>query len=203
MSELGRYVLNQVRSLTHSDKRPVIQDIHDRGTKVTLNFSVGDQKVSVTASDLFLASLSPVVEKTLTLPRQQFLAALTKEVVSGIREDLIRQRVEIDFSQPVSDEVLQDAKQLAEEIVRDKKAQFITNLGYLVSCGTPIFVYQVLKFIIPLMERNNITVSDKMRDALKNPQEYLNPYYIALNYDNQVDNISRQESSEDMYNEVF
>lgn len=115
----------------------------------------------------------------------------------GMPECLAHEKVDLDFSQPLSAEDIADAKEIAEKIVHDKMAPFITNVDYVRSCGTPLFAYQVLKNLIPLMEQNNFTITMTMRDALNNPQEYFNPYYVAKRDDEMVDLLSSSYPPDD------
>lgn len=178
MNKLGTYILGQLQELAPVTKRPVLESIEDKGYKVILKFSINNEPVTVSVNDLYLAKLSEGLTASLHAPRNKFIRSLHKEISASLREDLDQNSKSIDFFSPISEELMNQAKQLAGDFLSNPNMYMNTNIEYMLSLGSPVFIFNTIKIIVDIMRQKNMVVPNSFLNAIRDPEHYLNPDVI-------------------------
>lgn len=189
LENIFAYIEEQLRNQdVFYPKDVILGHIQDDGLNLMFTFADKDGYVSVTMPDKLIVDQDRDLEEEMLTDRVKFVKILRDFITDCLeklknhdRKTFIKPiRGDIDFSEPVCPEVELRLRELAMDLVKDQ-SHFYTyiNVEYLNSLGSPVYVYNLIKFLIPVARAKGLRIPQSVMSSLSDPQYYLNPHYIT------------------------
>lgn len=195
--DLFSYIEQQLRDLgVMYPKDLLLGKIEDDGLNLTFTFITEDGYVDITMPDKLIAKFRDDPEYKKFVDRKAFIQDLKShitECLAYLKENpgksLVRTiKGDIDFSVPLCPELDLRLRELALNLVSDSdNYNTYINVEYLNSLGSPLFVYNLLGYLIPLARLKGLRVALELTEALKDPQYHLIPYRITERFNKMLE----------------